>query len=162
MKVTLLLAKASLFIFVLSSSMVAKAYHYGMAGCGIGSLVFQDQPGMIQIVAGTLNNLVIPQTSAITTGTSGCHDTSENMADLFFKTNKHAILQEMALGQGEALDGISKIYDCSAPESLNSALRKNYPDIVGESSPSSDELRYGIESVIRKNPMLLDSCKELA
>ena len=44
---------------------------YGTAGCGLGSLVFGDQPGIIQIVAATLNGIG-GQTFAITSGTSNC------------------------------------------------------------------------------------------
>lgn len=66
-------------LFVLSQ---AHAYHYGMAGCGLGSLVFQDQPGKIQIVAATVNNIVSPQTSAITSGTSGCYEDGSASAKL--------------------------------------------------------------------------------
>ncbi|MFK7823327.1 MAG: DUF3015 family protein [Oligoflexales bacterium] len=162
MKPSLLLAKSSFLIFVLCKTVTAHAYHYGMAGCGLGSLIFEDQKGKVQLAAATLNNWVVPQTSAITSGTSGCYDTSENMADLFFKSNKQAILQEIAFGQGEALDGISKIYGCIEPTNLNKALRKQYSAIVGEQNPSADELRYNIESVIRNNSALLSTCKELA
>jgi len=43
---------------------------YGMAGCGIGSIVFADKPGMIQIIAATLNGTAGSQTFGITSGTS--------------------------------------------------------------------------------------------
>lgn len=162
MKASLFLAKSSLLLFVLGQSISSYAYHYGMAGCGVGSLVFQDQPGMIQIVAATLNNIVSPQTSAITSGTSGCYEDADTMANLFFKTNKQSILQEIALGQGEALDGLSKIYGCTEPGSLNKALRAEYSEIIGSQSSSADELRYRVETIIRKSQLLSSTCKDFA
>ena len=39
---------------------------YGLAGCGLGSMVFGDQKGMIQILAATTNNTFGTQTFGIT------------------------------------------------------------------------------------------------
>ncbi|MEN0057326.1 MAG: DUF3015 family protein, partial [Bdellovibrio sp.] len=44
---------------------------YGTAGCGLGSLVFGNEKGPVQIVAATLNGTGV-QTFGITTGTSNC------------------------------------------------------------------------------------------
>ncbi len=41
------------------------------AGCGLGSLVFKQNNVPQQILAGTTNNSISPQSSAVTTGTSG-------------------------------------------------------------------------------------------
>ena len=43
---------------------------YGTAGCGLGSLVFGNQKGIVQIFAATTNGLFGSQTFGITTGTS--------------------------------------------------------------------------------------------
>ncbi|MFN8945903.1 MAG: DUF3015 family protein, partial [Pseudobdellovibrionaceae bacterium] len=45
---------------------------YGMAGCGLGSVVFGDKPGFIQIFAATLNSIGGNQTFGISLGTSNC------------------------------------------------------------------------------------------
>src|SRR4051812_1818938 len=60
---------------------------YGVAGCGLGSIVFGPKPGMIQIVAATLNGTG-GQTFAITSGTSNC-DISEmsQQAAVFIEIN---------------------------------------------------------------------------
>src|SRR6266571_3742686 len=42
---------------------------YGAAGCGLGSMVFGNQPGGVQVLAATTNATGI-QTFGITTGTS--------------------------------------------------------------------------------------------
>ncbi len=45
--------------FVATLLMLSQSYanHFGMAGCGLGSLVFGDQTGKIQIVAATINGV---------------------------------------------------------------------------------------------------------
>src|SRR3954464_7446787 len=53
---------------------------YGTAGCGLGSLVFGDQKGAIQILAATTNTTFGTQTFGITTGTSNCVDTAAGSA----------------------------------------------------------------------------------
>ena len=45
---------------------------YGTAGCGLGSMIFGDQKGAIQILAATTNSIFGTQTFGITTGTSNC------------------------------------------------------------------------------------------
>src|SRR5512137_902647 len=45
---------------------------YGAAGCGLGSMAFNKQPGIFQILAATTNSLTGTQTFGITSGTSNC------------------------------------------------------------------------------------------
>ena len=61
----------SFLLFGISTS--SFAYQYGLAGCGIGALVFEDKTGKIQLVAATLNGISSHQTSALSSGTSNCY-----------------------------------------------------------------------------------------
>ena len=45
---------------------------YGMAGCGLGSILFGAKPGKIQILSGTTNGIYGNQTFGISSGTSNC------------------------------------------------------------------------------------------
>src|SRR5512145_696073 len=46
---------------------------YGAAGCGLGSMVFGNQPGFFQLLAGTTNHIIFfNQFFGITFGTSNC------------------------------------------------------------------------------------------
>lgn len=109
----------------------AHAESYGMAGCGLGSLVFKDQPGMIQIVASTVNNLVSPQTFAISSGTSGCYDGGgmSAMKLRYIETNKVALKEDAARGQGETLDGLMTLMGCTEGQKVKSQIKKNYDSI---------------------------------
>lgn len=115
---------------------------YGMAGCGLGSIVFGDKPGMIQVVAATLNSTGY-QTFAITTGTSNCGDSGKSaQTTQFIETNRVALEKEISRGQGEAVDSLGKLMACKNPN-FSSDLRKNYSN----SFPQGSATVGGIEAV---------------
>ena len=110
----------------------AHAYHYGMAGCGLGSLVFADQPGKIQVVAATVNNIVSPQTSAISSGTSGCFDGKGDTAKIdYIKTNLATLKEDAARGDGETLNGLLTLMNCQSSTEVKADLKSNYDTIFG-------------------------------
>ncbi len=134
----------------------AQAAHYGMAGCGLGSLVFKDQPGKIQIVAATVNDLVSPQTSAITSGTSGCYEDGGSAAKLdYIETNKLALKEDAARGQGETLSGLMTLLGCGQAQSFNSEIKSNYKTIFGQDNAQS------ILKAIQSNSAMQKSCMTL-
>ncbi len=119
-----------LAILVSLIGMNAMAANYGMAGCGLGALVFQDQPGKIQIVAATLNNIVSPQTFAITSGTSNCFEESRNEVSLrYIESNKTALKEDVSRGQGETLEGLMTLWGCDNKSSIQNNLKQNYNHI---------------------------------
>lgn len=85
---------------------------YGMAGCGLGSIVFGDKPGMIQIVAATLNSTGY-QTVAITFGTSNCGESGKQArANQFIEVNKVALENDLARGAGESIVALGEVMGC--------------------------------------------------
>ncbi len=142
-------------------SFPALAAPYGMAGCGLGALVFTDQPGvLVGIVGVTLNNIISPQTSAITSGTSNCYDDNgvQNAA-LYITINQLALAKDISRGNGETLVGLSQVLQCSNPEQLGEALKSNYPAIFPSSDTSANDVTRSIDATIKANPALLSSCK---
>lgn len=134
----------------------AQAYHYGMAGCGLGSVVFKDQPGKIQILAATVNNLVSPQTSAVTSGTSGCYDTGSTHAKLdYIETNKVSLKEDAARGQGETLEGLMTLLGCKEQSTIKNEIKNNYNTIF------SQESAQGILKEIKSNSSVQKSCETL-
>lgn len=86
---------------------------YGVAGCGLGSVVFGDKPGMIQVVAATLNNTAGNQTFGITTGTSNCGESGKSArATQFIEVNKVSLENDLARGAGEAIVALSEVMGC--------------------------------------------------
>lgn len=96
----------------------ANAAKYGTAGCGIGALAFEDQAGMIQIVAATLNGTFASQTFGITTGTSHCVPSAGLSAsldqELYLKSNYANVMRDAAAGDGEYLATFATLLGCEA------------------------------------------------
>ena len=111
---------------------------YGTAGCGLGSLVFQDQPGMVQIIAATLNGTGV-QTFGITTGTSNCgaglsaHGTRD-----FVDANRDALAKDMSRGQGETIGALAVLAQCKDSSQVGAVLRENYKAIVPSDAATAD------------------------
>ena len=144
------------FIAALMMLSEAQAYHYGMAGCGLGSLAFKDQPGMIQVAAATVNNIVSPQTSAITSGTSGCYDSGSVAAKIdYIETNKVSLKEDAARGQGETLEGLMTLLGCSEHPAVKSELKSNFQTIFGQDDAQ------GILKAIQSNSSVQKSCVTL-
>jgi len=108
---------------------------YGSAGCGLGSMVFGNEPGWSQVFAATTNATGI-QTFGITSGTSNCGkgivNTSKN-ADLsvFVQANFDNLAKEMAKGSGESLAAMAELAGVSAAErpAFYAALQQNFTSI---------------------------------
>jgi hypothetical protein len=142
------------FLFVAFAN--AHAYHYGMAGCGVGSLVFQDQPGGIQIAAATTNNLISPQTSAITSGTSGCYDTESRSAYVnYIEINKLALKLDVSRGSGETLDSLLAMLKCKNNSNVKLEIKNNFNGIF--KSEKTEE----IYDALKSNKTIKNSCNIL-
>lgn len=149
-----------IILFALVWGGSAEAANWGMAGCGLGAVVFKDKPGKIQIVAATTNNIVSPQTSAITSGTSNCfEEDSKEEAKLYINLNQEALKKDIARGQGETLQGLSQILQCEDCEVLGSTLQTSYLTIFPSSTTSVEEISSSIETLIHSNEALSRSCK---
>lgn len=117
---------------------------YGMAGCGLGSVVFGQKPGMIQVVAGT-TNYYAGQTFAISSGTSNCGEAANAQeAARFIEVNKVAIENDLSRGQGESLAALSKVMKCrnsSFSNELRSEYNQNFP-VGGASAGQIQAVAY--------------------
>jgi Protein of unknown function (DUF3015) len=101
---------------------------YGLAGCGLGSLVFGDQQGSIQILASTTNGTFGSQTFGISTGTSNCVESSSTTsgARAFIEGNREALAKEAARGGGETIATLSAIAGCKDAKEVGTALQKGF------------------------------------
>lgn len=137
-----------------------QAASYGMSGCGLGSYVVKDKPGIIQIVGATTNDLVISQTYPITSGTSNCLDEDPRQeASLFIAINKESLQTDISKGQGDSLTGLLKIYQCDQSDHLSSSLQKSYITIFPSIDSTAVEVNQAIENLIRADQELSGACK---
>src|SRR5690242_2484909 len=83
------------------------AGNFPMAGCGLGYIAFghQENSKVYQILAATVNDIVSPKSSAITSGTSGCTEDGAvklaQQAQLYAEVNLDNLRHDMAVGEGE-------------------------------------------------------------
>lgn len=133
---------------------------YGMAGCGLGSIVFGDKPGMIQIASSILNNWFFPQSSAITSGTSNCVDTpgTQASAQLFITANREALEKDISRGNGETLSNLSQIMGCDNSSVFGSKLQSNYGKIFPSASVSTETVVDSIMNTVESDSQLSKSC----
>jgi hypothetical protein len=141
-----------------SLEQAASGQGYGVAGCGLGSIVFGPQGGPVQIVAVTLNGTGM-QTSAITTGTSNC-DIPEmgQQAALFIEINQENVRTELARGQGETVSSLAYILKCSDSQLFGTKMRENYGTIL-ENGISTYETTRRILKTIENNADLKTTCE---
>src|SRR3954447_10720975 len=113
-KLTLLFA----MVGVLFTAKAANAQGYGMAGCGLGSLLFgNDNTTLMQILAATTNGTFGSQTFGITSGTSNCTSggvvKAEREQAAFAEVNFQDLKRNMAAGGGEFLSSFSTLLGCT-------------------------------------------------
>lgn len=145
-------------VLALSSANAAK---YGAAGCGLGSIVFGNQKGMVQILAATTNGTSGNQTFGITSGTSNCADDGVALADkekeFFANANFESLKQEMAQGQGENLAAFASLYGCSSGAFAQS-VKSNYGTILPEGATAMNMLE-NLDTVVGSDAALAGACR---
>ncbi|AFY00559.1 DUF3015 family protein [Bdellovibrio bacteriovorus] len=112
---------------------------YGVAGCGLGSLVFGNEEGAMQVIAATLNGTGV-QTFGITSGTSNCGKGLFAKAEVnsFIESNSVALENDIARGQGETLSTLNNMLGCDSK--FNGTLQQNYKEIYAPGVNSSEKI----------------------
>ena len=146
---------------VLLSSSMALAGGYGTAGCGLGSMVFGSQPGIIQVLAATTNGTFASQTFGITTGTSNCGSTGGGTASTkaFIDANREALAKDISRGQGETIANLSTLAGCSDAAAVGAELQKNFSSIFPNASVPNDQVGDSVISTLKADAAL--SCHKL-
>ena len=131
---------------------------WGLAGCGIGSMIFKDQPGKIQILSAITNDY-FGQTFSITSGTSNCVEMGgHEEAMLYININHKPLAKDISRGEGETLEGLAKVMGCSDHDQLGSTLQKNYKVIFSGSQATPESVAQSIENTIKSNADLKANC----
>ena len=130
----------------------------GPAGCGLGNVVFGKEN---QILAATTNGTGV-QTAGITSGTSNC-DADSKMAQMtmFIETNRVALSNDVARGQGETVAALSNIMGCENSQTLGQGLKANYKEIFSNKE-NSIAISHSIQQTVKSTPSLAQSCQPLS
>ena len=139
---------------------------YGMAGCGLGTVVFDSNTKGSQIMAATTNGTFASQTFGITSGTSNCTAGGTVKADkeqeAFVEANFESLQRDLAAGQGEYLVAFSSLLGCQegAQGELASFAQDNFEHFAGpESSPHT--MLYTMKTGMAVHPVLSQSCSRI-
>lgn len=126
----------TLSLMLVASAFAAQKHGaYGAAGCGLGSLIFQDQPGMVQVLAATTNGTFGNQTFGITSGTSNCPQglsmASNDRLNEFVLANMDNLAKDIAMGKGETLDAFADLLQVPTEKraEFNAKLQANFAKV---------------------------------
>ncbi|MFN8370534.1 MAG: DUF3015 family protein [Bacteriovoracaceae bacterium] len=118
--------------------------NYGMAGCGLGSVIFGDNNNRgVQLLAGTTNGTYSNNTFGVSSGTSNCTaesspnsaDTRKNMIN-FISANKQELETDVSKNGGETVNTLATIMKIEDKKEFSAKLQKNYSTIFKNSEPS--------------------------
>jgi hypothetical protein len=145
-----------ILIFTLLISNIAFAKKpYGMAGCGLGSVIIGKDGN--QIIAATTNGTGT-QTFGISSGTSNCVTASTQTAKIknFIEANYESLITDMAKGNGDSIKTLSSMYGCET-EKFSETLKTNYSTITPKTTDAT-YVMVNINNVISDSPELNSTC----
>lgn len=111
------------------------------AGCGVGSLVFQDKTGLLySLLAGTTNGLTFSSIS-MTFGIVNCPSEASIKGKIasYIDYNKQQLAMEVAQGRGERLAALVEMYGVTDQQAAVSALKANHAEIFSQTSAAAIE-----------------------
>ena len=155
-------ASGILFALVgFSASSIAHAEPYGTAGCGLGSIVFGNSQGIVQIFAATTNGLFGTQTFGITSGTSNCVRTGSGSASAkaFIQANRETVAKEIARGSGETIVSLSSLAGCTDAAAVGRVLQGDFATIFPSSQISDAAVSDSVVQSLASHPEL--ACKAI-
>jgi len=152
---------------VISPTMAHSQREYGMAGCGLGSVVMgpggSGDSGASQISAYTTNGASGTQFYGITTGTSNCQpDRRGAMSEAqesFMFSNYATLSKEMAQGAGTTLAGLAHVLGCGETDqaAFNKVAQTEHRKIF--SSPGAVAALETLKESIVQDEKLAQNCK---
>jgi len=146
------------------SSASAFAAGYGEAGCGLGSILFGTQKGVVQILAATTNGTVYNQAFGTSSGTSNCDskgwDTAKLEQEQFVSNNFSGLAKEMASGEGEQLTALAGLLGCPTAQQprFNTVAQRNYETILASDRTTPSEMLTAVKTVMSSDAELSAAC----
>lgn len=128
---------------------------YGPAGCGLGSMIFGNQPGAVQILAATTNGTFGSQTFGITSGTSNCGggliaQSTRN----FVEANREALAKDMSRGQGETIGALTFMAGCKSSSDVGARLQSSFSTIIPSEQATADEIAERLLQTLKADQSL--------
>jgi len=131
---------------------------YGSAGCGLGSVLFGQEKGMIQVLASWLNwTVFINQTFGITFGTSNCEKEGALFTEAYIHANRASLETDASRGTGETLERLSALIGCKDASLFGSKMQENFEGIFVQNDDAK-EVEHAILRTIEADSELAQSC----
>jgi len=139
---------------------------YGMAGCGLGSMIFTRNQRSEQWLAAIFNDGLFPQSFSISTGTSNCVDVDEEQSqaeqEIFIDSNFNALRIDAARGDGESLRAYAELLGCHKEglyDTFASLSQGQFNFIFSDAQPRSVAERY--RDSLKRSRALKTRCDRL-
>ncbi len=143
---------------------LAKERPYGMAGCGLWSMVIKNKSKGGQLGVWFLRNFILNlQPSAITSGTMNCVPDDKLTAmekKVFITANLNALSREAAQGKGELLNSLAEVMGCSDREEFAEFSKENYSKLFRENTP--EKVLDNYINGIKRHDSLSRSCSKVS
>ncbi len=139
---------------MLAGSVFAAGEGYGTAGCGLGSLVIGNEPGLIQVFAATTNGTLGNQTFGMTSGTSNCDKqakfASNKRLTEFVQANMDNLAKDVAMGKGESIETLAELMGVSSEKRpvIYAKLQSNFSNIFTSEKAEVSDVVDNIVTVI--------------
>lgn len=144
----------SALMLTFAFSGVSLAVDQKNTGCGLGSIVFEGQNGLVsQTSAATTNGTFGNQTFGITSGTSNCEQyktfTYNEKVNTFVAENMDNLATDIARGQGEYLNTLSVLMEIPDTQkgAFHSHLQAHFSDIYTSDKVTHSEVVKNIVAV---------------
>ena len=148
MKKIYLLSAVAAGLIALSSN----ANAYDSTGCGLGSMAWRGQSGIVPQVLAVTTNQIGFQTVAITIGTSGCDPNGRvsggtgKMLLTFLENNMEQFALDASVGHGETLVTVAGILNVDEAE-LSAKIHDNFGMLFASNNVDAVELTLSILSM---------------
>ncbi len=151
MKKIYLLSAVAAGVLALSSN----ANAYDSTGCGLGSMAWRGQSGMVpQVLAVTTNGMFGTQTFGISTGTSGCDPNGRvtggtgKMLLAFLENNMEQFALDASVGTGETLTTVAGILNVDEG-ALAVKLQNNFGMLFASNDVDAVDLTLAVMSIAK-------------
>lgn len=151
-RIGIVVTAVAIYLMAVSSAFAAEGY--GSAGCGLGSMIFGNEKGVVQIFAATTNGTSYNQTFGITSGTSNCEKQPKSFASKrlneFVIANLDNLAKDVAMGYGESLETLVELMGVTAGDrtEVYARLQANFSSIFPSERVEAADVIDSIITVI--------------
>lgn len=146
-------------VFVLAISLLAMGSAYAgtraNCGCGLGSMVFEGQDGLMsQTAAATTNGTFGNQTFGISTGTLNCdrpaNFVQNEKVNMFVAENMDNLAVDIAAGKGESLNTLADLIQMPTEKrpAFFTALQSNFDKVYPGTQVTHKDVIENIAKIV--------------